>query len=97
MCKSLSTEKIEKLKITDLPLELLLLIHDYYNDEEDVVRKKTSFASMNRYLSDELLRKTRRINIKTDNKKWISDEKRLKLLQLIDNPYHQLPKNPYID
>lgn len=93
MCRSLDTtnspENMININITNLPSELLLLIIDYAYDDEDMV-KPSSFASVNRYLSDELLRKTRRIKIKTDNRKWISDEKRSKLLQLIDNPYHQL-------
>ncbi len=92
MCKSLSPPiplKGAMINITSLPVELLLFIIDYAYDE-DCIGSSSSFASVNRHLSNVLLRKARRINIDTRNEKWRSSEKRSRLLQLIDNPYHQL-------
>lgn len=77
------------LYITSLPVELLLYIVDYAYDR-DYIGSSSSFASANRYLSNSLLRKARRIKIDTSNEKWRSDEKRSKLFQMIDNPHHQL-------
>ncbi len=77
--------------ITDLPEELLLYISDYISEGGIFVGDPGSaLASVNRSLSRSLLRKTRKIRIKINNEKWKSDEKRTKLLGMIDDPYRQL-------
>lgn len=73
-------------RITDLPAELLLFITQYLIDGRET---GSYFASANRSLSRELLKKVRRINICVTSQKWVSEDTRSKLLQMIDNPYHQ--------
>ncbi len=73
--------------LTDLPLHLLLFISEYLVDGRE---SSSWFASVNRNLSRELLKKVRRIRILASSQKWKSDEKRSRLLQMIDNPSHQL-------
>ncbi len=75
--------------ITDLPIEILLIIIDYAFEENERFFC-SAFASVNRSFSSSLLRKARRIALKTDDEKWKSNEKRAKLLGMIDDPYHQL-------
>jgi hypothetical protein len=60
---------------------------DYAYDLFDIYL--SSFPSANRYLSNFLLRKARRIHINTTREKW-RKTKEQNILQLIDNPYYQL-------
>ncbi len=48
------------------------------------------FASVNRNLSRVLLRKARKVKIRGKWQKRISHYKIWKVLQMIENPYHQL-------
>lgn len=73
--------------LTDLPLHLLLFISEYLVDGREC---RSWFASVNRNLSRELLKKVRRIRIFASSQKWKSDEERSRLLQMIENPYYQL-------
>ncbi len=68
--------------ITDLPLDLLLLVVEYLEDG--------AFVFVNRSLARVLARKVRRIAVRTSNPRWQSNEIRSKLLQMIENPHSQL-------
>ncbi len=75
------------MNITDLPLQLFILILEYICDEYHTIN---GFAVVNRSLSTNLLRKVRKVTLRTNTTCWNSEFERSKLTQMIDNPFLQL-------
>lgn len=73
--------------ITNFPTELLVVILDWLIDDDQSI---VYFVSANRRFFDGLHRRVRRITLNTFSSKWTLESDRLKLLGMIENPYHQL-------
>ncbi len=74
------------MNIIDIPIDILILILDYISDECQIIN---GFAAINRWLSSNLLRKIRKVTLRT-NRGLESNfvyEKRLKLMIMIENPF----------